>query len=142
MLPLSSALDDDEIAAQGPFLVIIPNNAWIIQHGIVAYNAVMDIFATDGMGQNRRRDRNSRHIFHFRKITDLYALRNRIKNNNLAPNAFCVSPDLLNYYQLTFNPIAPNSPNLKQIPIGTAWIITKIGVTSSDYNEDRQFFYF
>ncbi|PKY15226.1 hypothetical protein RhiirB3_401336 [Rhizophagus irregularis] len=136
------ALDDDEIEAQDLFLVIIPNNTWINQYGMAAYNAVMDIFATNGMGQNQRRDRNSRHIFHFREIADLYSLRDRIKNNNLAPNAFCVSPDILNYYQLTFNLIAPNPPNLQQIPIGTAWIITKMGVTSSDYTEDRQFFYF
>ncbi|CAB4394770.1 unnamed protein product [Rhizophagus irregularis] len=107
------ALDDDEIDFQDPFLVIIPNNAWINQYSMAAYNTIMDTFATNGMGQNQRRDRNSQHIFHFREIADLYSLCDRIKNNNLAPNAFCVSSDILNYYQLTCNPIAPNLPNLQ-----------------------------
>jgi hypothetical protein len=106
-------------------LVIIPNMAWVNLHGDPAYSAIMDIFATNGLQQNQRRDRGSRFIFSFKDLAELYAVRDRIKSNNLAPTAFCISPDLLRHYQTTI-PITQNPPNIQQISIGKAWIISRI----------------
>ncbi|CAG8809469.1 6718_t:CDS:1, partial [Cetraspora pellucida] len=109
-----------------PVLIISPNQAWINQHGWPAYHAVMDAFATNGL-QNRRRDENSRCVFHFATVTELYTVRRNIYN--LFPNAFYDSPS--RQAQLT---------NAQLQPIGTAWILTKVGVRSSDFGEDDRFF--
>ncbi|CAG8745742.1 24249_t:CDS:1 [Gigaspora margarita] len=122
--------DVDEL---DPVLIITPNRLWIIQHGWRAYYAVMDLFATHGLPQNRRRDKDSRCIFHFREIDDLFQVRRGIKNNNLAPNAFCISPGLHADYQ--------NNPNVQLVPVGTAWILMKVGSLSSDFGEYENFFH-
>ena len=99
-----------------PVLIITPNMAWINQYGWPAYYAVMDLFATHGLAQNRRRDKDSRCLFHFREICDLFEVRDGIKNNRLAPAAFSVQPSLHTAF-----------PNAQLEPIGKAWILTKIG---------------
>ncbi|CAG8481370.1 411_t:CDS:1 [Acaulospora morrowiae] len=81
----------DGVNILDPVLVISPNQAWINQHGWPAYYAVMDGFATNGL-QNRRRDENSRCIFHFTFLTELYTVRENIYN--IFPNAFFISPSL------------------------------------------------
>ncbi|CAG8666952.1 3205_t:CDS:2 [Ambispora gerdemannii] len=115
-----------------PILIITPNGAWINQYGWPAYNAVMDTFATYGLTQNQRRDKNSRCIFHFREIYDLFQVRDGIRSNNLAPNTFSIQPSLHAYYQ--------HNLNVQLEPIGSAWILIKIGAFSSDYGQDINFF--
>ncbi|KAF0514831.1 hypothetical protein F8M41_017495 [Gigaspora margarita] len=121
--------DMDEL---DPVLIITPNRLWIIQYSWDAYYAVMDLFATHNLTQNRRRDKDSRCIFHFRKIDDLFQVRRGIKNNNLAPNAFCISPGLHADYQ--------NNLNVQLVPVGMAWILMKVGSLSSDFGSMRTFF--
>ncbi|CAG8554648.1 5742_t:CDS:2, partial [Racocetra persica] len=115
-----------------PVLIITPNRIWVNQYGLPAYDAVMDIFATHGLAQNQRRDKNTRCIFHFREIYDLYQVRDGIKNNNFAQNAFSIPPSLHADYQ--------NNPNAQLEPIGSAWSLMKIGSLSSDYGQDKNFF--
>ncbi|CAG8627736.1 8612_t:CDS:2 [Diversispora eburnea] len=101
-----------------PILVVTPNNAWVDQYGWPAYNEVMNTFATYGLTGNRR-DKSSRCMFHFKELSDLYCVRDEIQSRNLAPNAFNAQPNLR---------------------IGTAWILLKIGSSSSDYGQDKKFF--
>jgi len=103
-----------------PVLIISPNQNWINQHTHAAYQAVMDAFATDGL-RNKRRDENSRCIFHFPHSTELYTVRGNIRTQH--PNAF-------------FDPNAQP----QQEPIGTAWILHNVAVRRSDYAEDDSFF--
>ncbi|CAG8759530.1 40980_t:CDS:2, partial [Gigaspora margarita] len=109
----------DGVKNLDPILIISPNQAWINQQGLPAYYTVMDGFATNGL-QNRRRDKNSRCVFHFADIAELYTTRDNIYN--LFPNAFYDSPS--RQAQL---------PNARLQPIGTAWILTKVGVRKSDF---------
>jgi len=110
-----------------PVLIISPNQAWINQQGWPAYYTVMDAFATNGL-QNRRRDENSRCIFHFATVTELYTVRNNTRA--LFPNAFFVPTSL-----------QAQIPNARLHPVGTAWILTKVGVRNSDFGEDDNFFH-
>ncbi|CAG8560956.1 9100_t:CDS:1 [Ambispora gerdemannii] len=111
-----------------PVLIVSPDTVWVDQHGIAAYNAVMDHFATHGLAPNQRRDENSRCIFHFRTKAELYTVRDAI--HNLAPNAFCIPPSL-----------RAQHPNAQQVPVGIAWIVSKVGVRDSDFGEDVNFFH-
>ncbi|CAG8733171.1 24828_t:CDS:1, partial [Gigaspora rosea] len=111
--------------------IITPNRMWINQHGWDAYYAAIDVFATYGL-TSRHRDKNSRCIYHFREIDDLFQVRDGIQNNNSAPNAFCIPPSLHPDYQ--------NIPNAQLVPIGTAWILMKVGSLSSDFGKDEKFF--
>ncbi|KAF0544216.1 hypothetical protein F8M41_003035 [Gigaspora margarita] len=116
----------DGVKNLDPILIISPNQAWINQQGLPAYYTVMDGFATNGL-QNRRRDKNSRCVFHFADITELYTTRDNIYN--LFPNAFYDSPSR-----------QAQIPNAQLQPIGTAWILTKVGVRKSDFGVDNRFF--
>jgi hypothetical protein len=62
-----------------PVLIISPNQSWINRHSLQAYQAVMDAFATDGLQQNNRRDENSRTVFHFANVTEMYTVRGNIR---------------------------------------------------------------
>ncbi|CAG8756959.1 18430_t:CDS:2, partial [Racocetra persica] len=77
--------------------------------------------------QNRRRDENSRCIFHFATVTELYTVRNNTRA--LFPNAFFVPTSL-----------QAQHPNAPLHPVGTAWILTEVGVRNSDFGEDDRFF--
>src|SRR5437763_907535 len=101
----------ENVEEPDPVLIITPNIAWINQYGLPAYNAVMDGFATNGL-RGRRRDENSRTIFHF---AQLYTVRRNIRT--AFPNAFYVSPAL-----------QPQHPTSQLYPIGTAWILTSVGI--------------
>ncbi|CAG8652105.1 15051_t:CDS:2, partial [Funneliformis caledonium] len=101
-----------------PVLMIVPNQNWINQHTYVVYQQVMDAFATVNLPQNRRRDENSRSIFHFPNLNDLYTVRDAVCR--LHPNAF-------------FDPNAQP----QQEPIGSAWILTNVAVRKSDFAEDN-----
>jgi hypothetical protein len=108
-----------------PVLIILPNQTWINQHTYAVFQQVMDAFATvhlqQNRQQNRRRDEDSRSIFHFPTLNDLYTVRNAICT--LHPNAF-------------FDPnVQP-----RQEPIGSAWILTNVAVHKSDFAEDDRFF--
>jgi len=116
----------ENIKKLDPVLIITPNITWINQHGVPAYNAVMDAFATNGLS-SRRRDENSRTIFHFTGVTELYTARRNIRN--AFPDAFYVSPAL-----------QPQHPTSQLYPIGTAWILTSVGIRRSDFGEDNRFF--
>ncbi|RIB15391.1 hypothetical protein C2G38_2039419 [Gigaspora rosea] len=120
----------DDVDELDPVLIITPNMAWINQHGWNNYDAIMDLFATHGL-TNQRRDKNTRCIFHFGELDDLYQVRRGIRNGNYIPSAFCIPPSL---HALVQNPTA------QLVPIGTAWILTKIGSSSSDFGEDEIFF--
>src|SRR5438046_8745892 len=104
-----------------PVIIIKSNQNWINQNTYAAYQQVMDAFATVNLQQNRRRDENSRCVFHFPNLTDLYAARQAIRTNH--PNSF-------------FDPNA----QLQQEPIGTAWILNNVAVRRSDFAEDDRFF--
>ena len=117
----------ENIKKLDPVLIITPNITWINQHGVPAYNAVMDAFATNGLS-SRRRDENSRTIFHFTGVTELYTVRGNI--HNAFPNAFFIPP--------VFQPQHPNS---QLHPIGTAWILMTLGKRKSDFGEDNRFFH-
>src|SRR6185312_6868552 len=104
-----------------PVLVISPDHNWIHQHSFQNYQTVMNAFATDSLQPSRRRDKSSFCVFHFSDMTELYDVRENIRT--LYPHAF-------------FNSHAqPPQP-----PIGTAWILVKIGVQKSDYGKDAAFF--
>ncbi|RUS23790.1 hypothetical protein BC938DRAFT_474624 [Jimgerdemannia flammicorona] len=112
-----------------PVLVILPNNLWIAQHGQPAYDAVMDLFATTGLPPPRRRDLDSRGIFHFRDTAEMYRVKKAIYNGGAAANAFCIPPALHAAH-----------PGAQLQPIGKAWVIHKVGVNQSDRAEDENFF--
>ncbi|CAG8654976.1 4968_t:CDS:1, partial [Ambispora leptoticha] len=50
---------------------------------------------------------------------------------NIFPNAFFISP-----------PLQAQHSTAQLNPIGTAWILTKVGVRKSDFGVDNRFFYF
>ncbi|CAG8704696.1 10027_t:CDS:2, partial [Acaulospora morrowiae] len=102
-----------------PVLIISANKTWINQHGLPAYHAVMDVFATNGL-QNKRRD-------DFTTVVKLYTVRDNIRN--LIPNAFFDQPSLQTL-----------APNIRLHPVGTVWILTKVGVHKSDFGSDSSFF--
>ncbi|KAF0419062.1 His-Me finger endonuclease [Gigaspora margarita] len=104
-----------------PVLIISPNHNWITQNTLPNYQRVMNAFATNNLQPNSRRDENSLCVFHFSTVTELYAVRRNIRR--LHPNAF-------------FNPYAQP----QQEPIGTAWILNKVGIRKSDFGEDDNFF--
>lgn len=104
-----------------PVLIISANQIWVNQHTYAAYQVVMDDFAINNLPQNRRRDENSRCIFHFPNLNELYAVRRNVRTNH--PNAF----------------FDPNVQPLQE-PIGTAWILTNVAVCKSDFAEDDRFF--
>lgn len=101
-----------------PALIISPNQNWINQHTHIAYQQVMDAFATNDLPQNKRRDENSLCIFHFSSLKELYTVRKNIHKNY--PNAFYAQP--------------------QQEPIGTAWILLNMAVGRSDFGKDDRFF--
>ncbi|PKC11843.1 hypothetical protein RhiirA5_412563 [Rhizophagus irregularis] len=109
-----------------PVLIISPNLNWINQYGEQAYHLVMDGFATEGL-QNARRDENSRCVFHFRNGRELVDVRDAIRQRLI--NAFYIPPSL----QATH-------PHGQTVPVGTAWILTKVGARDSDFWEDDSFF--
>ena len=104
-----------------PVLIISPNQNWITQNTLQNYQMVMNAFATNRLRPNNRRDENSLCVFHFSTVTELYTVRGNVRR--LYPNAF-------------FDPNAIP----QQEPIGTAWILTKVGVRRSDFGEDDNFF--
>ncbi|CAG8623003.1 31210_t:CDS:2 [Gigaspora margarita] len=104
-----------------PVLIISPNHNWIAQNTYQNYQTVMNAFATNHLQPNNRRDENSLCVFHFSTVTELYTVRGNICR--LHPNAF-------------FDPNAQP----QQVPIGTAWLLTKVGVRKSDFGEDDRFF--
>ncbi|CAG8537199.1 2316_t:CDS:1 [Paraglomus occultum] len=109
-------------------LVIAPNVAWLNQHGWPAYYTVMDLFATYGLCPNQRRDNNSRCLFYFRGVYELFKVRDAIRNNMLAPTAFGV-------------PLSCRTncnPTVQMEPIGEAWILSKI--STYDAGRDDHFF--
>ncbi|CAG8824809.1 20563_t:CDS:1, partial [Gigaspora rosea] len=57
-----------------------------------AYNNVMNSFATVNLPANRRRDKNSMCVFHFKDSEELYNARDAIRT--IHPNAFFVQPAL------------------------------------------------
>ncbi|CAG8519401.1 1076_t:CDS:2 [Funneliformis mosseae] len=111
----------DDVEDFDPVLIISPNQNWINQHSLQAYQAVMNAFATDRLRQNNRRDENSLTVFHFANVTEMYNVRGNIR---------------------TQYPIAFYDPKAQpqQEPIGIAWILTKVGVRRSDFGEDDSFF--
>ncbi|CAG8614941.1 910_t:CDS:2 [Ambispora gerdemannii] len=111
----------DKVDEFDPVLIISPNHNWINQHTLQNYQTVMNAFATDSLRRNNRRDENSLCVFHFSTVTELYTVRRNIRT--LHPNAF-------------FDPNAQP----QQQPIGTAWILNKVGVRKSDFGEDDSFF--
>ncbi|CAG8522482.1 5057_t:CDS:2 [Funneliformis caledonium] len=96
----------DDVEDFDPVLIISPNQNWINQHSLQAYQAVMNAFATDRLRQNNRRDENSLTVFHFANVTEMYNVRGNIR---------------------TRYPIAFYDPKAQpqQEPIGIAWILTK-----------------
>ncbi|CAG8476824.1 13305_t:CDS:1 [Racocetra fulgida] len=104
-----------------PVLIISPNHNWIAQNTYPNYQTVMNAFATNLLRPNNRRDEKSLYVFHFSTVTELYTVRENICR--LHPNAF-------------FDPNAQP----RQEPIGTAWILTKVGARKSDFGEDNRFF--
>ena len=115
-----------------PIVVIKPNPTWIATYGWIAYNNAMDQFATYNLNNNQRRDENSRCVFHFRDIQELYTVRDGICNGNLIPNGFHVPQGL----QAS---IVPGTNNL--VPIGRAYLVIKLGVRKSEFSEDKNFFH-
>jgi len=111
----------DEIEDFDPVLVISPDHNWIGQHSFQNYQTVMNAFATDSLQQNRRRDKGSLCVFYFSDMSELYDVRQNIRT--LYPHAFFDS-----------------RAQPPQRPIGTAWILVKVGVQKSDYAEDDSFF--
>ncbi|CAG8702339.1 4290_t:CDS:1, partial [Gigaspora rosea] len=101
-----------------PVLIISPNRNWIAQNTYRNYQAVMNAFATDQLQPNKRRDENSLCVFHFSTMAELYTVRENICR--LHPNAF---------FDRNAQP--------QQEPIGTAWILTKVGIRKSDFVEDN-----
>ncbi|CAG8575020.1 603_t:CDS:2 [Paraglomus occultum] len=127
ILPDASKTDIEKYAQQledvenyDPILVISPNYNWIHQHSHQNYQKIMNEFATNGLQQNRR-DKGSLCVFHFADVTELYAVRRNIRA--IYPHAF-------------FDPRAQP----QQHPIGTAWVLYKIGMRKSDYDADECFF--
>ncbi|CAI2195853.1 9810_t:CDS:2, partial [Funneliformis geosporum] len=100
-----------------PVLIIVGNQNWINQNTYATYQAVMTAFATNNLQNNQRRDEGSLGVFHFQNMTELYTVRDNIRG--LYPNAF---------FDRNAQP--------QQEPIGTAWILVKVGVRSSDYAVD------
>ena len=88
----------------------------------------MDSFATEGLPAGRRRDDFSRCIFHFRNGREMRNVRNAIRRRT--PNAFCIPPSL-----------QASHPHGQRFPVGSAWIITRVGVRDSDFWEEDNFFY-
>ncbi|CAG8566491.1 2348_t:CDS:2, partial [Racocetra persica] len=66
-------------------------------------------------------------VFHFATNTELYTVRDNI--HALFPNAFFVPTSL-----------QAQIPNAQLHPVGTAWILTKVGVRDSDFGKDTRFF--
>ncbi|CAG8528946.1 14358_t:CDS:2 [Gigaspora margarita] len=97
-----------------PVLIISPNHNWITQNTLRNYQTVMNAFATNNLRPNSRRDENSLCVFHFSTVTELYTVRGNIRR--LHPNAF---------FDRNAQP--------QQEPIGTAWILNKVGVRTSDF---------
>jgi hypothetical protein len=97
-----------------PVLFISANQNWINQYTYIAYQQVMDAFATTNLAPNKRRD-------DFPNLNELYAVRNAVCT--LYSNAF-------------FDPNAQP----QQEPIGTAWILNNVAVRKSDFAEDNRFF--
>ncbi|GBC39554.2 hypothetical protein GLOIN_2v1671036 [Rhizophagus irregularis DAOM 181602=DAOM 197198] len=62
-----------------PVLIISPNQTWINQHSLQAYQVIIDAFATDGLQKNDRRDENSRSVFHFANMTEMYTVHGNIR---------------------------------------------------------------
>jgi len=116
----------DNVDILDPVLIISANQSWINQYQLPAYQAVMDAFATDGL-TNKRRDKGSRSIFHFASIAELYTVRSNIRR--LHPNAFFLPPRFQNQI-----------PTAQRVPIGTAWILTKVKAHKSDCGQDDSFF--
>jgi hypothetical protein len=104
-----------------PVLIVSANQNWINQYTYAAYQQVMDVFATANLPPNRRRDENSRCVFHFPNLKDLYIVRDVVCTTH--PNAF-------------FDPNAQS----QQGPIGNAWILNNVAVRKSDFAEDDRFF--
>ncbi|RUS21590.1 hypothetical protein BC937DRAFT_92150 [Endogone sp. FLAS-F59071] len=111
-------------------IVIRPNPLWIAQHGQVAYDAVIELFATINLPPLRRRDRDSKAIFHFRELGEAFTVRDAVKA--VAPQAFFVQPGL--------QAELPARAGQYE-PLGYAWMVTKIGVRQSDYCELKEFFH-
>ncbi|RIA84667.1 hypothetical protein C1645_831924 [Glomus cerebriforme] len=104
-----------------PVLIISANQNWINQNTYAAYEQVMDAFATDSHTQNRRRDLNSRCIFHFPNLDELYTVRDNI----------CA---------IHSNAFYDRNATVPQEPIGTAWILYNVAVRKSDFAQDTRFF--
>ncbi|CAG8575072.1 5134_t:CDS:2 [Diversispora eburnea] len=113
-----------------PVLIIKPNQAWVTNNGWVAYNQAMDRFATFNLS-SQRRDEDSRCIFHFRDIQELYSVRDGLRNSNLIPNGFHVPH--------TLRAVVPATINNPE-PIGCAYILIKLTVKKSEFSEDTSFF--
>ncbi|RUS16205.1 hypothetical protein BC938DRAFT_476661 [Jimgerdemannia flammicorona] len=112
-----------------PVLIITLNQAWIDQHGLPAYNAAMDAFATTKLSAPQRRDNNTRCIFRFQGIHDLITVRDNIRDRGLAPNAFHIGP--------SFHALVPHA---QLEPIGTAWFLEKVGPRRYSFGPDYHFF--
>ncbi|RIA95116.1 hypothetical protein C1645_734276 [Glomus cerebriforme] len=114
-----------------PVLVITPNQTWVTNYGWIAFNNAMDHFATYNLN-NQRRDELSRCIFHFKEIQELYTVRDGIRSGNLIPNGFHIPRSLQ-------GSIVPGTNN--PVPIGQAYLVTKLGVKKSEFAEDTNFFH-
>jgi hypothetical protein len=77
----------------------------------------MDQFATYNLN-NQRRDEQSRCIFHFKDIQELYLVRDGIRGGNHIPNGFHIPQSL-------HGSIVPGTNN--PVPIGQAYLIIKLG---------------
>ncbi|CAG8582586.1 11415_t:CDS:1, partial [Diversispora eburnea] len=119
----------EKVKILDPVVIINPNPDWIHQHGLLAYHTVMDKFATEGL-HNNRRDENSRCIFHFTSVTEMYTVRDKIHDD--FPNAFMHSRS-----------IQALIPNAQLHPIGTAWILMNVEDLEElkcDFGKDNNFF--
>ncbi|CAI2202007.1 7601_t:CDS:1, partial [Funneliformis geosporum] len=96
-------------------------------HGIQAYNSVMDRFATEGLRNNIRRDKNSRCLFHFRDGHELMTVRDAIYQSSA--HAFYIPTNL-----------QASHPGCQMFPIGEAWILNRTLLQNSDFYQDKRFF--
>ncbi|KAF0504543.1 hypothetical protein F8M41_019520 [Gigaspora margarita] len=87
----------------------------------------MNSFATVNLPANRRRDKNSMCVFHFRDSEELYNARDAIIATQ--SNAFFVPPAL-----------QAQIPGGQLEPVGTAWYVFKTGEAKTDFAHDRSFF--
>jgi hypothetical protein len=110
-----------------PFIVIVPNERWINQYGLPAFDTAMDQFAVQGLPLGQRRDDNSRRVFGFKDLAEIYAVRAIMEK--LVPNAFCIPPSFRDRF-----------PKLQHEPLGYAWIVMKIGSNEYDYGHVDNFF--